>query len=410
MNLSWAPQLSERELRALAEAYLQWCKGPGRPGDCVSLSGDGLYLDPEEKVDLALSFAVDGVWAGARSAMREFVDPAQLYTAVVTSLSIYLTLLLLPEPISKVIAITLTAWMVGYLGLDTVRGLLDGWRQMRAEALQARSFAGLRAAGERLGERMGAQTARVLVMLATLALGSSSHAAMKGPGPGLPALSELEGGASLMVLLRARTVALSDVGIVASFAPNAMAMVSTGKGGEGARSTGASSPNASTASRHRLQRVESWRKPRFTEDGRVLPYEGSRSPPEPITNLGRNRAGQTITDGERTIRFDENGFPEFETRFETLLEDSHIGSRSRLGHYRAANQKLFQAIQEDASLARELGLSRSTIESLPTSSRAPEGYAWHHHQDVGRMQLVVDAEHQLANPHTGGMAIWGGGR
>ncbi|WP_395829020.1 HNH endonuclease [Archangium violaceum] len=359
---------------------------------------------------MALSFAVDGVWAGAHDAVRDFLDPAQLYTAVITSLTTYLTLLVMPEPISKAIVIALTAWMVAYLGMDAVGSLLSGWWQLRAEALRAHSFDQLRETGKRFGELIGAQTARVLVMLATMALGSTSHAAMRGPpGPGLPALSGLEAGANLMVLLRARAVTLSDAGIIASFAPNALAMVSTDSD-SGSR-LGDESPSAAPGSnKNQIQSVESWRKPQILEDGRILPYKGSRSPPEPITNLGRNRAGQSVTDGHRTIRFDENGFPEFKTKFETVLDDIHIGSRSRPGHYRAANQKLLQAIEKDPALARELGLSRSNIESLRTSPRAPDGYAWHHHQDVGRMQLVPDADHLLANPHTGGMAIWGGGR
>ncbi len=408
LTLSWAPPLSSGEQAALVSDYRHWCTG--RPGDCLLPPEDGLHLEPDEKVDMALSFAVDGVWAGAHAAVQDFLDPAQLYTAVVTSLTMYLTLLVLPEPISKVIVIGLTAWMVAYLGMDTVGSLLDGWRQLRAEALRARSFAQLRVIGERFGGLIGARTARVLVMLTTMALGSTSHAAMRGPpGPGLPALAELRAGANLLVLLQARTVALSEAGIIASFAPNALAMVS--KDGGGGTRFGDEAPRATPVSdKYRIQSVESWRRPRFTEDGRIRPYEGSRVPPEPIANLGRNRAGQSVADGQRTLRFDKDGFPEFKTKFETLLDDSHIGSRSRPGHYRAANQKLLQAIEKDPALARELGLSRSSIESLRNSPRAPDGYAWHHHQDVGRMQLVPDADHQLANPHTGGMAIWGGGR
>lgn len=408
LTLSWASPLSSGEQAALVSDYRDWCTR--RPGDCLPLPDDGLFLEPDEKVDMALSFAVDGVWAGAHASVQDFLDPAQLYTAVITSLTMYLTLLVLPEPVSKFIVIALTAWMVAYLGTDTVQSLLDGWRQMRAEALRAHSFAQLRAAGERFGALIGAQTARVLVMLTTMALGSTSHAAMmRPPGPGLPALAELKAGASLMVLLRARAIALSEAGIIASFAPNALAMVSTGDGG-GPRHDDNASRAAPVSDKYRIQSVESWRKPQFTEDGRIVPYKGSRSPSEPITNLGRNRAGQTITDGQRTIRFDENGFPAFKTKFETLLDGIHIGSRSRPGHYRAANQKLLQAIEADPALARELGLSRSSVEGLRSSFRAPDGYAWHHHQDVGRMQLVPDGEHLLANPHTGGMAIWGGGR
>ena len=101
---------------------------------------------------------------------------------------------------------------------------------------------------------------------------------------------------------------------------------------------------------------------------------------------------------------------QFRTKFETLLDDVHIGSGQRFSHYKAANQRLSQAIKKDPSLAKELGLSAETIEKLSTSIRPPNGYSWHHHQDVGKMQLVNIDEHQLAASHTGGMAIWGGGQ
>ncbi|HYO55623.1 HNH endonuclease [Archangium sp.] len=168
--------------------------------------------------------------------------------------------------------------------------------------------------------------------------------------------------------------------------------------------------NGSARSLYRMARVEAWRKPKFTEDGRILPHEGTRKPPQPIPNLGRNRAGQVVTRGKHTVRFDKDGFPVFETQFETLLQDIHIGSGNRIAHFKAANQKLFEAIQEDAGLARTLGLSEETISRLPSLSKAPEGYSWHHHQDVGRMQLVQGDAHRLSIPHTGGMAIWGGGQ
>jgi hypothetical protein len=161
--------------------------------------------------------------------------------------------------------------------------------------------------------------------------------------------------------------------------------------------------------KHRLDMVEEWRKPRLTADGKALPYEGTRTPPEPITILGRNRAGTVISDGGNTIRFDENGFAEFDTLFETLLDNSHIGSARPAQHFRAANQRLHEAIRADPDLAREIGLSSEEIARLPTRMDPPNGFVWHHHQDAGRMQLIRDGAHRLANPHTGGMAIWGGG-
>lgn len=113
--------------------------------------------------------------------------------------------------------------------------------------------------------------------------------------------------------------------------------------------------------------------------------------------------------GEVSVRFDKNGFAEFDTRFEMVLDDGHIGSGRPDLHFKAANKRLYEAIQEDPALAAGLGLSAGDVARLPTMRRPPEGYTWHHHQDVGRMQLVSSQLHDLANPHTGGMAIWGGG-
>lgn len=42
-------------------------------------------------------------------------------------------------------------------------------------------------------------------------------------------------------------------------------------------------------------------------------------------------------------------------------------------------------------------------------SRAGTSISDGKHTNVGRMQLVKFEEHRLATPHTGGMAIWGGG-
>ncbi|ATB36178.1 hypothetical protein CYFUS_001592 [Cystobacter fuscus] len=66
----------------------------------------------------------------------------------------------------------------------------------------------------------------------------------------------------------------------------------------------------------------------------MLPYKGTRQPPQPIAILGRNRTGKTVTNGRETVRFDKHGFAEFETKFETLIDDVHIGSSSHRMHYR----------------------------------------------------------------------------
>ncbi|HEX5750312.1 MAG TPA: HNH endonuclease [Archangium sp.] len=60
-------------------------------------------------------------------------------------------------------------------------------------------------------------------------------------------------------------------------------------------------------------------------------------------------------------------------------------------------------------LMSPLTTSPDDIMHLPMSKEPPVGHTWHHHQDVGRMQLITRSAHDLAMPHTGGMSIWGGG-
>ena len=360
---------------------------------------------------MALMFAFDNLWPGVEVVVRGSVEPEQLRMAVFSSLSIYLGLLLLLEPTSKVVAVALTGVLVAYLGAETLFNLVEGYRLLKEEALRARSFTDLKAAGARYGRTIGEQVGRVLVMAATAALGWASHGLMKGPGlPGFGRATQFfkaEVGLELPgVASQVRAVMVSRPVVSLSLAPPAAYMATQGMEG----SKGVNSPESSPApTRYRLEQVEEWRKPRFTEDGRVLPYQGSRNPQEPIAVLGRNRAGKTVTDGKHTLRFDKDGFAEFETKFETLIDDSHIGSGSHRLHFKAANKRLSDAIKAEPRLARELGLSPEDVANLPTSTAPPPEYTWHHHQDVGRMQLISRQAHELAKPHTGGMSIWGGG-
>ncbi|MFY0527395.1 HNH endonuclease [Archangium gephyra] len=399
---------AEDEQAALTRSYLRWCERRGSVGDCLSLLVEGPYLGLEARRTLALHLAMGAVWEGAVLAVEGMVSREALEVAVMSTLAGVLAVLLIPEPTMKVVAMAFTCYLVGYLGLDVVWGLLEGWGRLEQEAARAHTFVQLREVAERFGRMLGEKSSRVLVMLAAAAMGSTASLVMKGPG--LPGFSraavtaEMQMGVNLTAVaeVRAVTVGIAQGSLTLSLAPGALAMASRGTG----QSSSVPSP---APSGYRLQSIEPWRRPRFTSDGRLIPYKNTRNPPNPIINLGRNRAGQTISDGKTTIKFDKDGFPEFDSKFETLLDDIHMGSRDRLAHYKAANQKLASSIRQDPALGRLLGLGPEDIEKLATSIKAPDGYTWHHHQDVGRMQLILTRAHQLAAPHTGGMAIWGGG-
>ncbi|HYO51633.1 HNH endonuclease [Archangium sp.] len=383
---------------------------------CVVLREPELYLDEEERVDLALMFAFESLWPGVQAVVEASVEPEQLKIAVYTSLSIYLGMLLLPEPTSKLLAMGMTVMLVAYLGADTLFNVVEGYRRLQGAVQSARSLLELRSIGERYGRVLGEQVGRVLVLVATAALGWTAHGVMKGPGlPGFGRAAQLlkaETGLDLSAVARqVQGMVVARPAVTVALTPMAAYMAEQGmNGSQGVNaSASASSRGGPAPMRHRLERVEEWRKPKPTPDGRVLPYKGTRQPPQSIAILGRNRAGKTVTNGKDTVRFDKDGFAEFETKFETLIDDVHIGSGSHKMHFKAANQRLYKAVKGDPRLARELKLSPGEIEALPTSTASPGGYVWHHHQDVGRMQLITDGAHQLSRPHTGGMAIWGGG-
>ena len=78
------------------------------------------------------------------------------------------------------------------------------------------------------------------------------------------------------------------------------------------------------------------------------------------------------------VPFDNDGFPDFSDW--VIREERIVPTGNPKADIAAANE-LFQA---------------------------PPGYTWHHHQDVGRMQLVPYEIHKQTG-HTGGASIWGGG-
>jgi hypothetical protein len=410
--VSWGSRDQPDEHAELVREYYQWCEQRGTPGDCLLLLQDGPYLTEEDKQVLAFALTTQGVWDGTAAVINEVIDPVQLQIALVSTITMTLALLVIPEPISKVIVIVMTATLVGYVGWDTLVGLIGGWRRLTQDCQRARTFAELREAGERYGRVMGEKVTRLLILAATAALASGGGKSISGGLPGLPQASRFATaeGFAFRALGQTRSLKVSGRILTVTMESNALFMANQGMTNGGGNS-GRSSPStpAPSASRHRLRSVEDWRKPQLTEDGRIKPYKDSQKPWRLIENKGRDRAGKTITDGQASIRFDKDGFPEFNTKFETILEDAHIGSGNPRAHMKACNEKLFRAIEQDPALAKDLGVSTETVKGLPHSSTPPLGYTWHHHQDVGRMQLVTLSEHKLAISHTGGMAIWGGG-
>ncbi|MGG3907157.1 HNH endonuclease [Geobacillus stearothermophilus] len=88
-----------------------------------------------------------------------------------------------------------------------------------------------------------------------------------------------------------------------------------------------------------------------------------------------------------------------------IAEDLYLESDKV--HFKLANDTLYQAIQENPSLAHQLELSQTDVQAL-ANGQTPEGYTWHHNEEPGLLQLVDEDIHEQTG-HTGGRSLWGGG-
>lgn len=230
-----------QECLELTHAYGRWCENQRRPRDCLSLLKEGPVLGAEGRYALAMELALGSVWNETKEAFKDMANPEAVRATLVSAMAMYMTLWLLPEPLSKGLAASLTAGLIAYLGVDTVWSLIQGWRLLVAEADRATTFAQLREAGERFGRVMGKNSARVFLLLTTAAIGNTAGLAVKGPTlPGAvraAALAESQAGFQWAAVGQVQSVALSAEGIFTlALAPGAVAMSAQGPGGGNASS------------------------------------------------------------------------------------------------------------------------------------------------------------------------------
>jgi hypothetical protein len=104
---------------------------------------------------------------------------------------------------------------------------------------------------------------------------------------------------------------------------------------------------------------------------------------------------------ESGIAYTRAGFPSFTVKYQIDFQvPFRVPDWSKY-----CNQRLFDAIQNNVTLQKDLGLTSRDIELL-RNGRNPSGYIWHHDARNGRMQLVPYDEH-TKTPHVGGNTRWG---
>lgn len=132
-----------------------------------------------------------------------------------------------------------------------------------------------------------------------------------------------------------------------------------------------------------------------------------------IKTINESKEGQRGEDGVEYVRkkIEVNGievegvFPQFESIIDVQLPDEMYQATDS-EQARSANQKLKEKVQNDPEFAKQF--SEDQLEQIE-NGETPDGYTWHHNEEPGKMQLIRTEDHQN-NRHTGGKAIWGGGK
>jgi hypothetical protein len=299
--------LAPVEEEALRGEYAGWCRTRGA-GDCLSLYTDGPYLRADDRRTLAFALAFSSVLDETREAlMQEVLDPRAVVATLAWAGGMYLTMWLVPEPATKAVAAVLTVVMMGWLGVDALWGLMDGWARLAHRAHEARTFAELQAAGQEYAKAMGEHAARALVMAVAAVMGSKAAEVARQvrslPGYA-PALAQAEAQG-------VRLGALAEVEAVTATSEGRFSVMMRGKRGGGSAGSAAPGgprrPSVTTVMRHRggnqqvvLSNGQRWHLPR----GRSLKDIPASDPlgdelQAAATRLARKWGPHELSDAER---------------------------------------------------------------------------------------------------------------
>ncbi|WP_426734762.1 AHH domain-containing protein [Myxococcus faecalis] len=344
-----ALSLTEGQDSELARAYGRWCERTQSTRDCLHLLEEGPHLDAEARRTLALHFAMASVMEETQEALGKMADPIAIRNTLLTAMSVYLGLWLLPEPVSKGVAATLTVCLIAYLGVDTVWSLFAGWRQLAEDVAHATTFEGIRTAGEKYGEVMGENAARVFVMLATAAIGSTAGLVVKAPGlPGsvqAARLAEVQAGFRFAAVSEVASVAVPIEGAVTiALAPGALAMAA------GGASHGGTTPSDEAGPWHH---IASDKFSKSTNNG---------GPWTPRYQEIFDRAGMSLDDAANQVRIPGHKGPHPREYHEEVYErmDEATSSCKSIERCREALTKIL------GMLAREISKEGSRLNRLVT--------------------------------------------
>ena len=105
------------------------------------------------------------------------------------------------------------------------------------------------------------------------------------------------------------------------------------------------------------------------------------------------------------IVFCIRGFPIFSDimKAEVRIPYEIASIKKEANHMRAATRELRKLINEGKLEISSFNANQ--LKSIMSGDKNIPGYTWHHHQDIGKMQLVPKSIHQQTG-HVGGVDIW----
>jgi len=199
---------AEGATEKLTRGYLEWCGGTRLSGsaDCLHLLHRSKVLTLHGRYALTLVMAMTASFGPMLDSLKELADPNAVAVMLASAVAVYLLLLLVPEPISKLISLSITGGLIGYLGLDMFWSLVYGWQALAKAVDAATDFNQLQAAARTFGQVLGPQMGQLLILLVSHSLGKGLAATGKPPPP-----RYAEATAQAERLLRVRPAAVAAV-------------------------------------------------------------------------------------------------------------------------------------------------------------------------------------------------------
>jgi hypothetical protein len=121
----------------------------------------------------------------------------------------------------------------------------------------------------------------------------------------------------------------------------------------------------------------------------------------------RNNVHLAGTRHHTGVVFDQRGFPIFDdvTKVDLQISAGQVAGRNYRGQMRAATRALRDRIDSGAIPASRF--TSDQIRAIMGGRDKIPDFTWHHHQEVGRMQLVPEGIHADVG-HIGGFEMWYG--